>query len=141
MVLYKEARRYTIDPRQYCEILAARARKGEDFEKLVALFDHRNLKTVDGAGEEKGKIYPPEVEPTVLAMNPGEVNIVEMESCFHIVRVVERTHVGLRPFTDLKLQLEIHKRLEFEIGESEYRKLADGLWAKGQPTILIDLEK
>ncbi len=131
------------DARKYCEHLADRARKGEDFVKMVQTLDHNALRDPNGLGlgEERGKILPPDVEPKVFALKLHEVGIVEMDAGFHIVRIEERTYAGSRPFTDSQLQQEIRKQIEHMIQEREYRKKVDSLWTKAQPNILIDIGK
>ena len=108
---------------------------------MIQTLDHRNFREPYGAGEERGQIFPPDLEPKVFALQPGEVDIVEMETAFHVVRVAERTLPGTRPFTDVKLQHEIRKEIEHLIGQREYRKLVESLWTKAQPNILIDVGK
>ncbi len=111
------------DARKYCDHLADRARKGEDFVKMVEALDHRNLRNAEGLGEEKGQILPADLEPMVFELKHGEVGIVEVEAGFHIVRIAERTYAKRRPFTDAKVQEEIRDRIEHQISEHEYREL------------------
>jgi parvulin-like peptidyl-prolyl isomerase len=59
-----------------------------------------------------------------------------MDTGFHVVRVVERTHEGLRPF-DAKVQTEIRKKLQEIVQEREVRRIVETLWRRHQPQVLI----
>jgi hypothetical protein len=126
------------DCRKYADLLAERARRGEDFAQLINQFD-QGIKSPGGYGygEEKGKISPPEVEPTVFALKQGQIAIVEFESGFHVVRIAERTYAGKKPF-DEQVQSDIRRKLQGRIAEEEYHKIVDALWRRLQPQILVD---
>jgi len=123
--------------KKYAEDLMNRAR-GEEFAKLIE-FDQGDSKSRDGFGfgEAKGKINPPELETTILAMKPGEVTMVDFGSGFHIVRIAERNYAGRRPYND-KVQDDIRKKLSGLISEREYYRIVDTLWRKSQPQLLAD---
>lgn len=126
------------DAKKYADWLARRAAK-DDFVKLVDEFDMGDSKSRGGMGfgEQRGKIFPPELEPTVFGMKQGQVAVVEFESGYHVVRVAERTHAGKRPF-DEQVQAEIRRKLQAVLNEREYRKIVDTLWRRSQPQILVD---
>lgn len=100
--------------RQFAESLVARARRGEDFTKLSKQFDNGDAglrPNSEGIGKKKGEIRPVEAEPSVLALKEGEVGgPIEMETGYHIVRVMKRTEAGLRPL-DGPLQRMIREKL------------------------------
>jgi peptidyl-prolyl cis-trans isomerase SurA len=121
--------------KQYADTLVQRARRGEDFMQLVKLFD-MGLGSGWGAGEKPGEIRPLEVEPVLLTMKPNEVNIVEIETGFHIIKMVERAFAGRKPFDD-QVQLEIRRKLQGNISEREYQRLVETLWRRNQPVIYV----
>lgn len=125
------------DAKKYTDWLAARAQRGEDFGKLINEFDMGDSKSRGGFGfgEERGKIFPPEVEQTVFSLKQGQLAIVEFESGYHLVRAAERTYAGKRPF-DEQVQNEVRKKLQGIVSEREYRKIVDSLWRRNQPQIL-----
>lgn len=125
------------DAAKYAEWLKNRA-KAEDFAKLLEL-DQGDSKSRDGFGfgEERGKIFPPELEETVFSLKQGEVAMVDFGTGYHIVRISERVVAGKRPF-DEPLQVEIRKRLGNQTSEREYRKIVENLWRRSQPQILAD---
>ena len=100
--------------RKFAESLAARARQGADFAKLVQTFDNGDSSLrPDGAGigKKPGEISPPEAQPVVLGLKQGEVGgPIEMEGGFHIVRVAKRTKAGRKPF-DGEVQRRIRDKL------------------------------
>ncbi len=113
--------------RKHCEDLAQRARKGADFAKLIDEFDSRQFHPATGAGEERGQIFPSEVEPTVFALKQGEIGIVEVEAGFHIIRVAERIYAGSRPFSDPEVEAKIQSKLKTMLYERERRELVKSL--------------
>ena len=47
-----------------------------------------------GVGEKPGEIFPQDLEPTLLAMNAGQVQVKETETGFHVLKVTEgRPHI------------------------------------------------
>lgn len=121
------------EARQYATQLAARATKGEDFVKLVEQYG-MGTKTATGIGEKPGEIFPQELEPTILALKPGQVTIKQTETGFHVVRVAERSFAGPRPY-DEKLQADIRRKLQGQIYERESRRFVESLWKRTQPQI------
>ena len=119
--------------------LARRAAQGDDFVKLVNEFDQGDSKSRGGFGfgEERGKIFPPELEATVFSLKQGQATLVDFDSGFHVIRIAERTIAGKRPF-DEQVQTEIRRKLQGMVNEREYRKVVDTLWRRSQPQILVD---
>lgn len=127
------------EARQYADALAAKAAKGDDFAKLAAAYSMGDSKFRNGAGigEKPGEIFPQDLEPTILALKPGQVTVKETETGFHVLKVTERTYAGPRPY-DEKLQGEIKRKLQAKIYDQETRRLIDGLWKQAQPQIWAD---
>ncbi len=118
-----------VEARQFAEQLRQRAVRGENFTALVKQYDHGDsqFRNGFGIGEKRGEILPTEVESVVFSLKAGEVGpLVEMDVGYHIVRVVERTYAGRKPF-DEKTQTEIRKRLAMKISEREYQRIIDQL--------------
>lgn len=127
------------DAKKYTDWLVNRAVQGEDFIKLVNEFDQGDSKARGGLGfgEEKGKIFPQELETTVFSMKQGQVTVVDFETGYHIVRIAERNYAGKKPF-DERVQNEIKRKLQAIVNEREYRNVVDTLWRRSQPQILVD---
>lgn len=125
--------------RKHADWLASRAAKGEDFTKLVEEFDQGDSKLRGGMGfgEERGKIFPPELEATVFSLKQGQATYVDFETGYHVIRIAERTFAGKRPF-DEQVQTEVRRKLQVLVNEREYRKVVDTLWRRSQPQILVD---
>lgn len=123
--------------RQYAENVLSAARGGHDFVSLVKEFDNGDsrLRNGVGLGNKRNEIIPPQVEPVVWSLKPGEVGpLVDLGFGFHIVRVAERKVAGLRPF-DVSCQSEIRKKLQNQIAEREFKRIVDDLKAKASITI------
>ncbi len=127
------------EARQKADELARCAANGEDFVKLVNEFDQGDSKSRGGFGfgEERGKIFPPDLEATVFSLKQGQATYVDFDSGFHVIRIAERTYAGKKPF-DEQVQLEIRRKLQGIVNEREYRKIIDTLWRRSQPQILVD---
>ena len=120
------------DARKYCEHLANRARKGEDFVKMVQTLDHNALARSQRIGLGRGKRQDPASRRGAesICIEAARSGYRGNGHGFHIVRIEERTYAGSRPFTDSQLQQEIRKQIEHMIQEREYRKKVDSLWTK-----------
>jgi parvulin-like peptidyl-prolyl isomerase len=127
------------EARQYAAALAARAAQGADFGKLAAEYGMGDSKFRNGAGigEKPGEIFPADLEPTILALNAGQITVKETEAGLHILRVAERTRAGLRPY-DEKLQAEVKRKLQNQVYDREVRRMLDGLWKRTQPQIWVE---
>jgi parvulin-like peptidyl-prolyl isomerase len=112
------------EARRFAEGLAARARAGQDFAKLLP-YDNgdSSYRNGEGYGQRPGEIKPPEAEPLLFRMRDGEVGpVIEMPTGFHIIRLVKRQRAGLLTL-DEKVQAEIRKKLQGIVAEREAKKL------------------
>ncbi len=100
---------------RFAEVLADRARSGEDFVKLAEQFDNgicfRN--GGNGVGMKRGEIRPHEAESILFQMHDGDVNLVELTTGYHVAKLVKRTYAGKMPFDD-KVQKRIKDKLMSE---------------------------
>ncbi|HJZ91512.1 MAG TPA: peptidylprolyl isomerase [Gemmataceae bacterium] len=135
----KERFRTPAEAKQYADHFAARAARGEDLGKLAAEHGMGDSKFRNGAGigEKPGEIFPQELEATVLALKAGQVTVKETETGYHVLKVVERTYQGTKPY-DEKLQAEIRRKIQAQVFEREAKRLVDTLWKRTQPQIWID---
>jgi parvulin-like peptidyl-prolyl isomerase len=123
--------------RQHAEEIHNRAKNGEDFIALAKEFDNGDsiLRNGEGLGTQRGDIKPPQAEPVVFALKPGEVGpIIDLGFGLHIVKVVERDYAGVQPF-DVKCQTKIRDKLRNQIAEREYRRIVDDM--KRKATVVI----
>jgi hypothetical protein len=121
----------------YAAAVQQKAAAGGDFAALSEQYDHglagrqQGDKKGVGLGQERGKIQPADLEPTIWALQVGQVSgLVETAAGYHIVKVVERDVAGLRPFDD-KTQTEIRHKLMGKLFEQEQRRLVESLWWRG----------
>lgn len=122
----------------YAGQILERARRGEDFTKLVKEYDQGDAAWRGGEGvwSRPGEVQPPELEPMLFRMKANEVsNAIEVGNGFHLVRVAEREHAGKKPLDD-KLQLEIRHKLQSQIAEREMRRVISELRRKAAIEIL-----
>lgn len=124
------------EAKQYADHMAARAARGEDFAKLAGEYSMGDSKFRNGAGvgEKPGEIFPQELEPTILALKPGQVTVKETETGYHVLRVAERAYAGVKPYDD-KLQADIRRRLQNQIYDREAKRYIDTLWKRIQPQV------
>jgi parvulin-like peptidyl-prolyl isomerase len=118
--------------KQFADSLAERVRKGEDFFKLAKAHDNGDSSFRDraeGIGRKHGEIKPPEAEPLLFAMKDGEVRLLEMETGYHILRLVKHQRAGILPFDD-KVQKEIKGKLRGEIFNREMKRIVADLKRK-----------
>lgn len=105
--------------------IAERARRGEDFTKLVKEYDNGDAAWRGGEGvwSTPTEVQPHDLSPVLFRMRPKEVGpVIEVANGFHIVRLLEREHAGRKPLDD-KLQTEIRRKLQGEIAEREMRRV------------------
>ena len=122
------------DARRFAENLAARARAGEDFVALCRQHDDGLAKDQQGMGlgSERGKVRPPEVEPVVFALKPGEVGpVVELPGGFHVVKVIRREYEGVLPF-DEKVQTTVREKMRNEVYQKERKRFVEELRRNAQ---------
>lgn len=119
--------------RQFAESLVARLRQGQSFVELSKQYDHGDSSLREnsvGLGRKRGEIRPVEAEPVLLSLKEGEVGpLVEMESGFHIVKVLKKTEAGREPFDD-KVQRKIRDRLRGEVFQREMKRMVNDLKRK-----------
>jgi hypothetical protein len=120
--------------RQFAEVLIARIRRGEDFVRLAKEFDNGESclrENAQGLGHKRGEIQPTEAEPILFGLRrEGEVGpLVELETGFHIVRLIKRQYAGRLPF-DEKVQTQIRDKLRNEVFQRERKRLVNELKRK-----------
>ncbi|MFL5340099.1 MAG: peptidyl-prolyl cis-trans isomerase [Gemmataceae bacterium] len=119
--------------RRYAEQVVAKLRGGADFAAAAKELRAAGVNALlgdDGVGEKPGEIHPAELEPTLMRLRQGEVGgPVELPGGFHVVRVAERSFAGRKPFNE-KLQNEIRHKLQSQVWEREYHRMAEELKAK-----------
>lgn len=112
------------EAQRFAEGLAARARNGEDFARLVKEYDQgdSSWRNGDGFGRRRGEIRPPEVEHVLFEMKAGDISpVIELSTGFHVVKLTTRDYAGPKPFNE-KTQQEIRNKLQGDIWELEYKK-------------------
>jgi parvulin-like peptidyl-prolyl isomerase len=116
--------------RDRAEAILARLRQGEKVEQLLK----EKLNDGDsgsrggaGKGSKHGEIQPTVVEATLFQLKDGEAALVEIESGYHVIRVVKREYAGMIDFSDPKMQKRIKDKLRNEIGQDAMKKLAKKL--------------
>jgi peptidyl-prolyl cis-trans isomerase SurA len=120
------------DARRFAESLIVRVREGEDFAKLSAEFDNGTsgrFRKGDGQGRKHGEIFPPEAEPILFQMHDGDIQIVERQRGFHVIRLVKRDYAGPIPF-DEKVQKEIRDKLRNIVFQREMKGIVTELKRK-----------
>jgi peptidyl-prolyl cis-trans isomerase SurA len=117
--------------RAFAEVLANRARGGEDFVRLAQEYDNGDsqYRKYEGAGHKHGEVRPPEAEPVLFRMKEGEVAVVEIGSGYHVVRLVKREHAGPMPFDD-KVQKRIRDELRRQVMQREAKRIIRELRVK-----------
>jgi parvulin-like peptidyl-prolyl isomerase len=116
----------------FAEGLRARAKAGEDFAALARQNDMgtSSYQGGEGIGHRRGEIRPRDVEPFLFQMRPGEVGeLVELESGFHIVRLVKREYAGQKPFNE-DTQEAIREKLRNEVFNREAKSIVANLRRK-----------
>jgi parvulin-like peptidyl-prolyl isomerase len=125
----------------YALAVQQKASAGADFLALVMEHDqgvarHQNG---EGLGQKRGEIRPVDVESTVWSLQPGQVSgLIETPAGYHVVKVVEREHAGVRPF-DEAVQDLVRKKLIEQLMKQERVKLVEDLWYRGVVKILIEV--
>jgi parvulin-like peptidyl-prolyl isomerase len=111
--------------RQFAQRLAANARAGQDFQKMVTQYDQgdSSYRNGEGYGHRRGEIKPPEAESILFNLRDGDIGpVVELTNGFHVIRLVKRQYAGLKPF-DEKTQATIRNKLQGEASEREYKRI------------------
>jgi hypothetical protein len=108
--------------RQFAAVLAERVRHGESIDGLKNFNDGESaLNHGKGTGNKRGEVRPPECEPVLFQMKEGDVQVVETERAFHIVKLVRRQYAGQLPF-DEKMQKEIRNKLRNDAFQQEMKR-------------------
>jgi parvulin-like peptidyl-prolyl isomerase len=118
---------------RHAEALRRNAADGGDFAALAKQYDEglARMQNGFGTGELRGKIQPPDLEPTVWSLKPGQMSgVLQTATGYHIVKVVERQVAGVEPF-DIAVQGKIRDKLNKGLMEAEAKKIVDDLWRKG----------
>jgi parvulin-like peptidyl-prolyl isomerase len=118
--------------RLFAEGLRARARAGEEFAALARQHDMgtSSYQGGEGIGHRRGEIRPRDVEPYLFRMRQGEVgDLVELESGFHIIRLVKREYAGQKPFNE-ETQEAIRDKLRNEVFNRESKSIVADLRRK-----------
>jgi peptidyl-prolyl cis-trans isomerase SurA len=110
--------------RAFAEVLATRARRGEDFAALGRQYDRGDsrLREFKGVGRRSGEVRPPEAEAVLFTLKDGDAAVVEMRGGFHVVRLVHRDYAHRQPF-DEKVQKQIREKLREEVFQRESKRI------------------
>jgi peptidyl-prolyl cis-trans isomerase SurA len=107
-------------------MVLAEAKSGKDFVELAKSYSEDPAARKDGGdlGSFKKGDMLPELETEILVMKPGDIcELVYSTTCFHIIKLEERTTGKLKPFESVKAEIE----------ETIYRKKSEerfNQWAK-----------
>jgi parvulin-like peptidyl-prolyl isomerase len=115
--------------RQFADQLAARARSGDDFLKLVTQYDNgdSSYRKGEGFGHRRGEIKPAQAEGPLFQMRDGEIGpVIELTNGYHVIKLVKREYAGLKPF-DEKTQLAVRNKLQQETWDREYKRIMNDL--------------
>jgi parvulin-like peptidyl-prolyl isomerase len=128
--------------REYAEMVWGKLKalkRTEEFAPLCEEFSHgpSRYRNGEGEGNERGQIRPAELEDLVFQLKPGQVGpIVEASNGFHMVRVAEYTPGGKVSFENACG--EIKKKLQNQIGQTEYKRMIKELRDKAHIENLLD---
>ena len=115
--------------RQFAEQLAARARAGDDFLKLVTQYDNgdSSYRKGEGFGHRRSEIKPAQAEAPLFQMRDGEIGpVIELTNGYHVIKLVKREYAGLKPF-DEKTQLAVRNKLQQDTWDREYKRIMNDL--------------
>jgi peptidyl-prolyl cis-trans isomerase SurA len=90
-------------------IALQQAKSGMDFSELAKKYSDDPQAAKDGGdlGTFKKGDMLPEIEETVINMNPGEISdLVNTPAGFHIIKLEEKSPGKLRPFAEVKAEIE-----------------------------------
>ncbi|MDB5307580.1 MAG: hypothetical protein JWO38_1782, partial [Gemmataceae bacterium] len=121
----------------YATAVHQKAAAGADFAALSEQYDHglagqqKGPQKGVGLGQKRGEIQPADVEPTVWALQSGQVSgLIETPAGYHIVKVAERELAGVRPFGE-DIQAEVRRKLLDKMHLQEHKRLVENLWWRG----------
>lgn len=116
--------------RQFAETLIGRIRKGENFARLAKEYDNGDSSLRDnaeGIGHKRGEIQPTEAEAALFSLKDGDIGpLIELETGFHLIRLVKRTHAGKQPF-DEKVQKQVREKIRNQVFQQEMRRIVNDL--------------
>jgi len=111
-------------------VRARAAAPGADFAAIVAEVSDAGTKTSGGllGTVKKGDLAAP-IEAAAFSVPVGEVSpVIEVEHGFHILKIDARSDAGLKPFDDVKAEIE--SKLLNERIEAESKVYLKKLWAE-----------
>ncbi len=121
------------EARQFAEQSLQTLRQGKDFAQMAQELQQAGYNILlgpEGVGEKPGEIRPADLQTAVFALEPGQIGgPVEVPGGFHLIKVVERTYAGRKPF-DSQVQDEIRNKIMGVLANKEYRRLIDEMKAK-----------
>jgi peptidyl-prolyl cis-trans isomerase SurA len=119
--------------RQFAEQTLESLRRGADFVRTaneLRQAGYNPLLGPEGVGEKPGEIRPAELQTAVFALDANQIGgPVEVPGGFHLIKVIERTRAGRRPF-DAEVQNEIRNKLMGALANKEYKRLVDDMKSK-----------
>jgi len=103
--------------------IVERLRRGEDFLTLAKQYDDGDsiIRQGAGLGHKHGEIQPPDCEPALFGMKPGEVGILEFPQGYHVFKLIKREFAGKKP-CNIEVQKEIRNKLRGAMYEREVKK-------------------
>ena len=94
-----------------------------DFVKLLPYDEgDAKLRGGEGIGQRREDIRPAALADTLFNMREGQVEIVEIGTGVHIIRVAQREYAGQIPLNEAT-QKQIRKKLEGQIIQREYQRI------------------
>ena len=128
--------------RQFAEQIVARARAGEDFQKMAMKHDNGDstYRNGEGFGHRPGEIKPAEAEAQLFKMRDGDIgSIIEQGNGLHIFKLVKREYAGLKAF-DEKTQSTIKNKLQNELWDREYKQFIAELRRKASIEVSVSAQ-
>ncbi len=114
------------DAKRFAEDLINKCRTPDDFTRLM-VYDDRKVQNCEGIGNRRGEIKPAEVEEALFKLREGEFGpVIAISTGVHLIRVTKREYEGQLPMNDA-VQKDIRRKLESQLMEREYRRIARDL--------------
>ncbi len=104
--------------------VAAWMQAGYGIDRLLQ-FDEGDSSTRNGRGfgERRGDIKPPQLEPYLFKLKPGQVGpLVELSTGIHVFRVIKRDYAGKQPFNE-ETQRKVMIKLRNRLAKQEYQRI------------------
>jgi peptidyl-prolyl cis-trans isomerase SurA len=123
---------------EVAKYIAYRLQAGDPITNLLKYDDGLLSATKDKKFvHRKGEISPPELEPYLFQMKPGQVGpIHELSTGFHVFRLLHRDYAGLQPLS-AEVQKKIRNKLAIEIHTRELDRIVRQLAA----TAVIEVDE